>query len=111
MLTNTPFWNFCWCHANNICLVISGIPLTVITLVLYFLFSWLKFMMQKQNCRPQIFRESVNVLSMLCLAKTFYITGNIVVLDSSFCVLQGLVDMNKLGVYGASLIKRSHYWS
>ena len=31
-------------------------------------------------------------------------------LDSSSCVMQGLVYINKKVVYGSHLIKKSHYW-
>ena len=37
-------------------------------------------------------------------------TGKLVVLDSGFCVLQGLVELKKKGVYAHALIKKRKYW-
>ena len=48
---------------------------------------------------------------MLCLTKMIHGTGNIVVLDYGFCVIHGLVDMKKKGVYGVTLIKKRRYWT
>ena len=31
-------------------------------------------------------------------------------LDSGFCVLQGIVELRKRGVFGAALIKKRRYW-
>jgi hypothetical protein len=32
------------------------------------------------------------------------------VLDSGFCVLKALIELQKVGVYGAVLIKKRKYW-
>ena len=32
------------------------------------------------------------------------------VLDSGFCVLKAIVDLQKVGVYSAALIKKRKYW-
>ena len=37
-------------------------------------------------------------------------TGKNVVLDSGFCVLQGLIELKKKGVYAHALIKKRQYW-
>ena len=37
-------------------------------------------------------------------------TGHVVVLDSGFCVLQGIVELCKKGVFAAAQIKKWHYW-
>ena len=47
---------------------------------------------------------------LLCLTKTLFNTGKIVVLDSGFCVLQGLVELKKAGVYAVAVIKKRCYW-
>ena len=31
-------------------------------------------------------------------------------MDSSFCVLQGLVELEKVGVFAHALIKKRQYW-
>ena len=41
------------------------------------------------------FEIGQTVYLMLCLTKKLHITGNIFVLYYYFCVLQGLVDINK----------------
>ena len=47
--------------------------------------------------------------TLLHLTKPVWGTGKLVVLDSGFCVLQGLVELKKKGVYSHPLIKR-RYW-
>ena len=47
---------------------------------------------------------------LLCLCKSLYFSGKIVVLGSGFCVLQALVELKKLGVYAAAVIKKRRYW-
>ena len=37
-------------------------------------------------------------------------TGKCVVLDSGFCVLEGLVELKKLGVFAAAVIKKRRYY-
>jgi hypothetical protein len=34
----------------------------------------------------------------------------VVILDSGFCVLQGLVELKKIGVFASALIKKRRYW-
>ena len=47
---------------------------------------------------------------LLCLTEPVWGTGKLVVLDSGFCVLQGLVELKKKGVYAHALIKKRRYW-
>ena len=47
---------------------------------------------------------------LLALCKTLYGTGKIVVLDSGFCVLQGLIALKKVGVFAHAVIKKRRYW-
>ena len=37
-------------------------------------------------------------------------SGRVVILDSGFCVLEGLVELRKMGVYASALIKKRRYW-
>ena len=39
-----------------------------------------------------------------------YTTGKIVILDSGFCVLEGLIALRKVGVFAGALIKKRCYW-
>ena len=48
--------------------------------------------------------------TLLRLTKPIHGSGKLVVLDSSFCVLQGLVELMKLGVFAHALIKKRRYW-
>ena len=36
--------------------------------------------------------------------------AKVVVLDSGFCVLKGLIELRKLGVFAASVVKKRRYW-
>ena len=44
--------------------------------------------------------------TLLHLMKSQFGTGKTVVLDSGFCVLQGLVELKKNGIYVHALIKK-----
>ena len=46
------------------------------------------------------------------LRLTCYIreTSDVVVLDSDFCVLKGISELRKKGVFGAALVKKCQYW-
>ena len=35
---------------------------------------------------------------------------DVIILDSGFCVLKGIVELKKLGVYASALIKKRKYW-
>ena len=45
--------------------------------------------------------------TQLHLTEPVWGTGKIVVLDSGFCVLQGLIELKKKGVYAHALIKKT----
>ena len=47
---------------------------------------------------------------LLRLTKPLWHTSKVVVLDSGFCVLKGLVAIRKKGVFAAALIKKRRYW-
>ena len=42
--------------------------------------------------------------------KTTASTGKVVILNSGFCVLQGLIELKKIGVFASALIKKRRYW-
>ena len=52
--------------------------------------------------------KTVGLLLRMC--ESLYHTGKVVVLDSGFCVLRGLVELQKNGVYAAAVIKKRRYW-
>ena len=39
-----------------------------------------------------------------------YHKGFVVILDSGFCVLKGIIELRKKGVFASALIKKQHYW-
>lgn len=47
---------------------------------------------------------------VLRMTEPLHYTGKIVVMDSGFCVLRGLLEMEKKGVYGHALVKKRRYW-
>ena len=42
--------------------------------------------------------------------KAVWGTGKVFVLDSRFCVLKAIIKLKKKGLFGATLIKKRHYW-
>ena len=47
---------------------------------------------------------------LLRLCKSLYSAGKVVILDSGFCVLEGLIELRKVGVFAGALIKKRRYW-
>jgi Transposase IS4 len=47
---------------------------------------------------------------LLRLTKPLWGTAKMVVLDSGFCVLKGIIELKKRGVFAALLIKKRCYW-
>ena len=48
--------------------------------------------------------ETIGLL--LRLTRSLYSTGKVVILDSGFCVLRGLIELRKVGVFASALIKK-----
>lgn len=63
---------------------------------------------ERPNPEYSLLGKTVGLL--LRLTKPLWATGKVVVLDSGFCVLQGLIELKKRGVYAAALIKKRRYW-
>jgi hypothetical protein len=49
-------------------------------------------------------------LLLLQLCKSIYSRGFVVILDSGFYVLQGIIELWKKGVFAAAVIKKLKYW-
>ena len=47
---------------------------------------------------------------MCNMTKPLWVTGKIYILDSSLCVLKGLVGMLDIGIYGSLLAKKFRNW-
>ena len=52
--------------------------------------------------------KTVGLLLRLC--EPIFATGRLVILDSGFCVLSGITQLKKRGVFASALIKRRRYW-
>ena len=60
---------------------------------------------------PKKFEEKGKVVGLLQrLTQPLWHCSKVVILDSGFCVLQGLVELRKRGVFAAALIKKRRYW-
>lgn len=51
---------------------------------------------------------TVGLLLILC--RSLYTTGKVVIFDSGFCDLQGIIELRKKGVFAGALIKKRRYW-
>ena len=51
-----------------------------------------------------------NVGLLLCMMKSYFSTGRYVILDYSFCVLEGLIQLRKKGVFACAVLKKRRYW-
>jgi hypothetical protein len=47
---------------------------------------------------------------LIRLTKPLWATASVVILDSGFCILKGIIELKKLGVYASALIKKRRYW-
>ena len=47
---------------------------------------------------------------LLELYKSTFHTGNLIILDCGFCVLQVIINPRMGGIYSSALIKKRHYW-
>ena len=47
---------------------------------------------------------------LLCLCKPLFRRGTIVIIDSGFYVLKGIIELRKNGVFSSALIKKQKYW-
>ena len=44
------------------------------------------------------------------MCRSIYGSGKVVVLDSGFCVMKGLIALKKLGVYAHAVVKKRRFW-
>mmetsp|Transcript_5873 Transcript_5873/g.14984 ORF Transcript_5873/g.14984 Transcript_5873/m.14984 type:complete len:441 (+) Transcript_5873:607-1929(+) len=67
-----------------------------------------------KDAPPQIPREGAELGAipgiMVLLTKPIRGTGNVGVWDSGFCVLRGLVNLRKRGIFSAIFVKKRKYW-
>ena len=53
---------------------------------------------------------SIQNQNTLRILEPIFARGSVVVLDSRFCVLKGIIELKKRGVYTSALIKKCCYW-
>ena len=44
------------------------------------------------------------------MMKSYFATGRYVILDYGFCVLKGLIQLRKMGMFACAVIKKRRYW-
>jgi hypothetical protein len=85
------------------------IPFVVVIVVSCTKSNWLKAKMLQHQILNHIPGRTVGLLLRLCAGIAS--RGMVVLLDSGFCVLQGLVELKKIGVFAsAAVIKKRRYW-
>ena len=47
---------------------------------------------------------------LLRLSKSIWGSARIIILDSGFCVLKGIIELRKKGLYASALIKKRRFW-
>jgi hypothetical protein len=62
------------------------------------------------NTQPHSDKEGETVGLLLRLCQGIAGRGMVVILDSGFCVFQGLVELKKIGVFVSAVIKKRRYW-
>jgi hypothetical protein len=71
-------------------------------------------MVEGKDAPPEIKKDfdemGRTVALLLRLTKNIWTTGKVVILDSGFCVLRGLIELFKKGVFGSALIKKRRFW-
>ena len=59
---------------------------------------------------PEYNNQGETVGLLLCVLEPIFARGNVVILDSGFCMLKGIVEFKKCGVYASALIEKWMYW-
>jgi Transposase IS4 len=63
---------------------------------------------ERTNIRFADKPKTVGLLLPLC--STIFQSGRVTILDSSFCVLQGILELCQRGVFASAVIKKLKYW-
>ena len=50
------------------------------------------------------------MVSFWCMMKSYFSTGRYVILDYGFCVLKGLIQLRKKGIFSCAVVKKRRYW-
>ena len=71
---------------------------------------WYIWYYVKELSQLSVDKYSLTARLLLRLTKLLYGTGKIIILDSGFCILKGIAELCKKGVYSLALIKKCCYW-
>ena len=76
---------------------------------------WRKELAEGKDCpkeaqKPEHENLGTAVSLLLRLCKNVFNTGKAAILDSSFCVLKGVIELRKRGACGAAVIKKRRHW-
>jgi hypothetical protein len=63
-----------------------------------------------RHMKPEFEEKGKTVGLLLRLTRSIWHKGFCLVLDSGFCVLRGITELRKVGVFAAALIKKRRYW-
>ena len=65
----------------------------------------------RPNVRPEFEELGGKTIGLLVrMTRPIWFKGDVLVLDSGFCVLEGLIELRKRGVFAAAVIKKRRYW-
>ncbi len=64
----------------------------------------------RERGKPEFETLGKTVGLLLRLTRSIWHTATALVLDSGFCVVKGIVELRKKGVFAAALIKKRRYW-
>ena len=71
-------------------------------------------LVEEKDSPPQVavnFKEKGKTAGLLLrMLRPFFYMGRHVVLDSGFCILKAIIELQKVGVYSCALIKKQKYW-
>ena len=71
-------------------------------------------LVEGKDSPPQIakqFKEHGKTAGLLLpMLQSYFHTARYIVLDSGFCVLKGIIELRKNGLFGCALIKKRRYW-
>eukprot|EP00957_Ditylum_brightwellii_P125823 9591777-Ditylum_brightwellii.AAC.2 len=51
-------------------------------------------------------KKGQTVTLLLCMCQSVHYTGTVIILDSRFCVLRGIIELLKKGVFAAAYVKK-----
>lgn len=76
---------------------------------------WHMEMVEGKDQPPEILRKEFDEMGktvglLLQVTRQIWSTGKVIILDSGFCVLKGIVELMKRGVFASALIKKRRYW-